>query len=317
AAGGRTSSLATGPSGCDRVPVGEAGGVVAAHRAVLEEAPALLAVERRPGHVVDDAEGDPGGDGRVAQVVGGALDPAPAPPPAVAPVGVAAVAGADVEGDVAEGGDLEVERAPAPLPEPQPGPLGQAGAGPVADLDLGPAELLDPPVGPHPHGVVEGAVPVGLLLDDDDQREALEAQRYVEPPEPGRGVVRRPARRLGLADGADAPGAVAGADPAVGRDREVLALHADRPGPRADLGEPGRVDDRPGPGEHDVAGLHDRRERRLPPEVHPEAPVGGVADHPQATERLDDLDAEGPDGGGEAVVAERVGAPHDPLAVAP
>src|SRR5690606_35273284 len=157
AAGGRTSSLATGPSECDRVPVGEAGGVVAAHRAVLEEAPALLAVERRPGHVVDDAEGCPGGDGRVAQVVRGALDP----PPAVAPVGVAAVAGADVEGDVAEGGDLEVERAPAPLPEPQPGPLGQAGAGPVADLDLGPAELLDPPVGPHPHGVVEGAVPVG------------------------------------------------------------------------------------------------------------------------------------------------------------
>src|SRR5690606_14542071 len=123
------------------------GGIVAAQCSVLEQPPALGAVQRGAPDVVEDAEGDPGDDGRVCQVVGRALDPAGTAPLSVAPVGVAAVAGADVEGDVAERRHLEGQGLAAPLGQVQRGPLGDAGAGRVDDLDLGPAQLLDATVG--------------------------------------------------------------------------------------------------------------------------------------------------------------------------
>ena len=196
-----------------RAPTGTPGGVVAAQGAVLEQAPALDAVAGRPGHVVDHAERDAGPrTGRVGEVVDRALDPAPAPPLAVPPVGVAAVAGAHVQGHVAERLTSMVSGLP---PRSVRCSVARSGWRVPAgrDLDLRPAELLDPPVGPDPGGVVEGAVAVGLLLDDDHDRRsrrsaaartATRARRWVVGGRPG---------RLGLADRADAPGAVPGADP--------------------------------------------------------------------------------------------------------
>src|SRR5690606_28374864 len=138
----------TPSSGGERAPVREAGRVVSAHRGVLEEPPALGAVEGGPGDVVDHPEGDAGDDARVGQVVDGVVHPATATPLAVRPVGVAAVAGTDVEGGEAEGLDLESERLAATLGQADRRTLGVARARPVADLHLRPAELLDRAVRP-------------------------------------------------------------------------------------------------------------------------------------------------------------------------
>ena len=100
----------------------------------------------------------------------------------MAPVGVAAVAGAHVQRHEAEGVDLESEGLAAPLGQVDGGVLGVAGAGLVADVDLGPAQLLLAAVGPDARGVVEDAEAVGLLLDDDDDRVVVEAHRHVQPP---------------------------------------------------------------------------------------------------------------------------------------
>src|SRR5215471_10063972 len=95
-------------SGRDGGPVGETGRVVAAQARVLEQPPALLAVEPGPGQVVGHAPRDPARDGRVGQVVDGGRAPASAHPAAVGPVGVAAVAGADVQRNRGDG--LQVQR---------------------------------------------------------------------------------------------------------------------------------------------------------------------------------------------------------------
>src|SRR5437868_5876970 len=81
-----------------RAPVGEAAGVVAAERAVLEHPPALGAVAGGTGDVVDDAERRAGDDVGVVEVVDLALGEVLASPLPVRPVGVAAVAGAHMEG---------------------------------------------------------------------------------------------------------------------------------------------------------------------------------------------------------------------------
>src|ERR671910_3087676 len=99
----------------DGIPAGEAGRVVAAHRPVLEQAPALGAVAGGTAHMVDHAERQAADDGGIGEVVDRTLDPAAPAPLPVAPVGVAPVAGTDMQGHVAEGLDLDVERlAPPP-----------------------------------------------------------------------------------------------------------------------------------------------------------------------------------------------------------
>src|SRR4051812_8804524 len=100
--------------------------------------------------------------------------------------------------------------------------LGMPGAGAVVDLHARPPELVDAPVPPHPHRVVQGAMPLAVLLRDQHDRELLEAQRHVEPPEAETLVVRRPSRGLGLADGTDAPRTVAAAEPGVRVDAHLV-----------------------------------------------------------------------------------------------
>src|SRR5690606_30670345 len=143
-----------------------------------------------------------------------------AEPLPVDPVGVAAVARAAVEGDEAPGLDLDDQLLAGLVGGGDGGADRVAGARRVADGDAGPPELLDAAVGPHPHGVVERPVPVAVLLDDDHDGEAVEAQRGVGPEEaPLRvGLGGPPSRRLWLADGPDAPRPVARPEPHVGRD---------------------------------------------------------------------------------------------------
>src|SRR5207237_8782501 len=97
---------------------------------------------------VDDAEGRAGRDVGVVEVVDLALGEVLAPPLAMAPVGVAAVAGAHVQGDEAEGVDLERDRLAAPLGEMDRGVLGVPRTRPVADVNFRPPQLLLAAVGP-------------------------------------------------------------------------------------------------------------------------------------------------------------------------
>src|SRR4051794_39264990 len=149
---------------------------------MLEEAEALRAIQRAPGGVVDDAEHDPAGDGLVGEVVGDALGEAGSLPLSVGPVGVTAVAAADVDRHGQQRLDLELEWLAVRRGAGARRAGRDAAAGGVADGDLWPAELLDAPVVPDPVAVVEGAVAVGVLLEDQHHGVLLEAERDVGPP---------------------------------------------------------------------------------------------------------------------------------------
>ena len=125
------------------------------------------------------------------------------------------------------------------------------------------------------------------------QREVVEAQRDPAPPHAGELV--GPARGLGLADGPDAPRAVAGRGEPVGRDADRLAVDAELALPRADAREARRVEQDAVALAADVLRLGDRSVLGAVHEVEAEAVLVGVADDAQLAERLDHLDAVGPD----------------------
>src|SRR5205085_1127645 len=110
-----------------------------------------------------------------------------------------AVPGTDLQRYEAQRLHLERQRFAFRCREMNRRALGVAGARAVAKVDARPAELLDPAVGPHAGRVVERAEAVGPFLHDDDDREVVEAQRDVQPPETGvAGLVER-GGRLALA----------------------------------------------------------------------------------------------------------------------
>jgi hypothetical protein len=239
--------------------------------------------------VVDVPEGDAGQDGRVGEVDVDPLRPAAPLPRAVRPLGIA-VARAEVQRDEPERLDVDAQRLARRRRAVQGRRLGVPGAGAVADLRTGPAELLDAAVLPDPGGVVQRPVAVGLLLGDDDDRVVVEAQRHVQPPEPALGLLVPPAGRVRRRQRADAPRAVPGAEPRVGRDGLVDPVEGDRALPRADLGEAGRLQDHPRPLADDVGLLLQRRERALPGDVDGQAVLGRLGDDAHLLQRLDDLD---------------------------
>jgi hypothetical protein len=170
---------------------------------------------------------------------------------------------------------------------------------------------------PSCSGLVHHPVAVGLLLQDDHDGVVLEAQRDVRPPEPVDRLLGAAARRLGLADGTDAPRPVPRAQPPVRRHRDLLAVRLDLARPRAHLREAACVEREPAALTPDVARLLDRRERAVPCEIEREALGPGFADQPDLLERLDDLDPVRSDLLVEPLVAERVGHADRELAVAP
>src|SRR5262249_25549445 len=108
--------------------------------------------------------------------------------------------------------------------------------------------------------IVERSEPVGLLLDDDDGRELLEAKRHVQPPEAFARLVSLTARRLGLTNRSNAPRTVTGADPTIIGHGDLFAVDANDTTPGADLRESRRVENRARTGSKNVGSFHDCRE---------------------------------------------------------
>src|SRR5699024_11054558 len=153
-----------------------------------------------------------------------------------------------------------------------------SGAGAVVDLHSRPAQLLDPAVGEHPTRVVETAMAVGALLQDDHQREVVEPQRDVRPPETLPRLLGEALLWIRRATGPDSPGTVAGAEPRSRVHREVLAVGAQHPRPAPDLGEPAGIQHRARAVHKDVPLLEHRLERALPPQIYGQVFV--LAHHP-------------------------------------
>ncbi len=133
---------------------------------------------------------------------------------------------------------------------------------------------------------------------------------------PSKGGSDGPAGRIGVADRADAPRPVAGADPGVRADGDVLSVDSDGAAPGADLGEPLCVEGDPAPGAHHVALLLEDVEGTLPGQVAGDA-LGLLEHQPQLAERLDDLDPVAADVLVETVVVDLVGQVYGRLGVAP
>src|SRR5262249_53929414 len=132
-------------------------------------------------------------------------------------------------------------------------------------------------------------------------------------------LLGRPAGRLGLPDGTDPPGAVAGADPGVRVDPDFVAADLQDAAPRAHLREPAGVEDGPGAAAHHVVLLLHRREGALPGEVEGEVVRVVLTHQTDLLQGLDDLEAVRPDGGLQPLVApvrHGVGEAHGVLVVA-
>src|SRR5262249_51238887 len=156
---------------------------------------------------------------------------------AVRPLRIGAVTAPDVERDPDQRFDLERRLLALAVRQLDRRADRVARAGRVPDLGQRPTELLGPTtgaLGEHAYGEVRVAQTVAVRLEDDVQREVVEAQR--DPAPPHAGEVVRLARRLRLAHGTNAPRAVAGRGVAVGRDRNRLAVDAQLALERTDAG---------------------------------------------------------------------------------
>src|SRR3954451_9681500 len=156
-----------------------------------------------------------------------------------------------------------------------------------------------------------------VLLRDQHDRERLEPQRHVEPPEPEVIAVRRPSAGLTLTDRPDAPRSIAAADPLIVRHRDVRTIDVQHTAPRAELREPPGVEDEPPPLSQLVALLIDRGKRTRPGQVEPDRSVTRLAHQPNPLQWLDHLDAERTDRGMKPVVVDLVGGANHPLLVTP
>ena len=180
------------------------------------------------------------------------------------------------------------------------------------DVDQRPAELLDPAVLPDPGAVVERAVAVGALLDDQADGELLELHRDVEPPHALERRVGRRSRRLRLPHGADPPGAVPAAEPGGRVDGDLLAVDHDGAAPGAQLGEALGVEGDPAAGAQHVRLLLDDVAGALPGQVGGD-PLGLLEDDPDLLERVGDLDAVVADVRVHPVLVDQVGEVHGGL----
>ena len=181
---------------------------------------------------------------------------------------------------------------------------------------VGAAERLGRPVdaeAPDLHGLLEHARAVELLLHDVLDRVVAELHRRVVPERERHAELRANARRLGLADGAHAPRAVARAPEAVGRDRELLARDLERARPEAGLRQARGVERDAAELADEVARLEVRRDVAVPDQIERESPLVRLADHAQLAQALDHLDAQRADARVHAVVAELARRAHHAL----
>ena len=215
-------------------------------------------------HVVDHAERDAGDDGGVGQVVLRALDEAAAAPLPVRPVGVAAVAGTDVEHDRTRASRPRCRTACRRARRCSTARSGWRVPDRYWISTSGQPSCSTRPSPQMRAGVVERAEAVRQLLGDHDDGEVVEPQRHVQPPEALERLVGVATGRLGLADRPDAPRPVTGADPAVGDTTCSSPPTSSTPShvPTCANREASRIARAPGP--HDVVLLH-RPRRTSPP----------------------------------------------------
>ena len=152
------------------------------------------------------------------------------------------------------------------------------------------AELVPPPA-------------VGVLVDVEVGRQRREVHRGPQPEELR--VAGGCAERRGLAHRADAPGAVARRPGVRGRHVDALAVEVDPPGPRAELGEPGVVEEHPLTVALEEVRFLERRRAAVERQLGAHALVGRVDHDAQRAQRLDHLDPDRPDAGGVAPVLRR------------
>ncbi len=181
-------------------------------------------------------------------------------------------------------------------------------------IPLGSSEPLDWPfwVGPNPDGLFEGTNPVGALVAHVDDRVVAEIDRHVVPHARHDRDRLPDAVGLLLADRTDAPGTIAAATAAVGRDGDVLTGDGERALPAAHLREPLGVEDDRAPAAQILAWFLEGRDRCRPGDVHGDVGVVRLDDHPELLERFDDLHPHRADRDIHAVL-ERLRGPHDAL----
>ena len=173
------------------------------------------------------------------------------------------------------------------------------------------------PVGvdPDPLALHQRPLAVVALVADVHDGVVVELHREVVPHAAQHELALADAVALGLADGPHAPGAVAGPPAVVRRHGEVDPAHREGARPAAGLGQPLGVEDDLALAAHVLARLGHGGDVALPGHVHGHAVLGRLDDDPEAAQRLEDLDAEGPDREVAPVEQGRRGA-HDVLRAA-
>ena len=157
------------------------------------------------------------------------------------------------------------------------------------ELVLGPAHPFGLPTGAQwedPVGVLHDPLAAGSLLDDGHHGVVLEAHRCVDPEEAAGRVGDPDARRLRLAHRTHPPRAIAGPPPPVGGECQLAVADLERAGPRAHLGEPGRVEGDPGELAVEVPGLEMGLGEAVVDGVELDAPLVGLDDDPNSFETL-------------------------------
>ncbi len=268
---------------------------------MFEDAVAQAAVEAEAGGVVGDAVG---GQWRgLGEVVGAGVGPGAAAPRAVLPVVGGWIAGADRQRRGGQDLDLQFLGL-AGVAEVDDGALGVTGARAVGDLGLGPAELAVAVARADDGRVVQGAVAVGVLLDDDHEEPVLETDRAPDPVEAlGRVVLGEPAALL-AGDRPHPPTPVTRTGPAARGDPELLVTGADHTLHPARLHEAAPFEGEPVAAVLDVVGFPERGELGGPSEVVREGVV--LAAQTEPAQGFLHLDAQGADREVHAVVAQGV-----------
>ena len=285
-----------------------------ADEAVLEEAPADIRAGLEPAGRIDQAEEA----GAVALMIEReALDHQWPLVHAVLPVRVEAVAGADHHVHGQHGCAAHLERTARRL--------GKGNRGGDHELARLVENVLVPwraqplrlalRIGPDAHRFLELALAAVQLVADVENRVIIELHGAVVPHAAHAVGALMDAGGLVLAHRADAPGAVAAAFPAVGRDSNALAVDLEPAGPAAGLGEAHRIKEHPALAAHVLARLEESGNGAFPGDVHGDAPLVGLEHKTHPLQALEHLDADGPHGGVGAV-AELARCAHHAVGVA-
>ncbi len=240
----------------------------------------------------------------IGQVVGDAVSGRSALPCAMRPRGVTAVSGSKSDGGEQLRLHIELQSASVPGHHLNVCAIRDPGAGRVVDCRTHAIELFHPAVWPPSRAVIQAAMAVRVLLDDQENLVVVEGQRQIQPPHPAeRGV--RPACGLGLADGPDPPRPVPAAHRGVGGDVKAVAVDVDPPLPVAKLGKAAGLQRHSAFRVHRMRVLQRGGKQAAPPQVNRDA-LGFGNGQVQFLQGFDDVEPVSVDVLVEPVVVDRV-----------